>query len=280
MTTSPMDERVDLGQRMFVACSMLALVLSTVCTMLACGLHFSWLWLLVGLVYIGVALLFSEGLFKGCSKAENLAKIWASIQAPLMLVLLSVLFVAPGVVHLLGGPALVWTFLFLFAAHLLLFGAMTIGSQSMRGFFSFKRTGVVEPIPIAATRSAEECLVPLLDGTAKKIRFAEPTGIAVARLAQAVKILGATLPILAGASLIGGIFLLISRGTGWTLLLLGLVSLPTGLITLTLSDDLHFLSTVPDAMPAHLANTKTSLKTWMVAATIIAALLGLVAWLA
>jgi hypothetical protein len=253
------NERVDLGQRVFLTGFFLAFAIGPLVAIVGRGLTnnslITWLALLNAILLMAAA----QFLYAG-RKWEMVVWVVGAVFLALAITTFVIMGKSPSASFL--------------AAELLmpaLFAAF-VAMPPVRVFLANQRGEA--PPPESAPRSIESILATSPDGGAVAIREdAKGPALTYSR----VLLLAAGLVLLC---VVGGIVLgvrsLFLTGTGWLVLVAALLAVPTAMALLTLADDWYYVSTTKGYEKAHLANVvKNSqlLRNFVTASIVIIALL-------
>jgi hypothetical protein len=232
------NDRVDLGHRVFLAGFFTAFALGPVLAIVGFGLTKSPLIPLVALVNALLQIAAAQYLYAG-RKWERI--VW----------LVGGVFLALAIVAVVRGPSQAGYFL---GAQLLtpaLFAAI-VAIPTVCIFLANQRGEAPPPEPEPMARAIESILATGPDGQGVALR--EDAKVSALTYSRVLR-LAADLLLLCD---VGGITLavssLLTKGTGWSVIVVAILSVPTAFSLLTLADDWYFVSTTKGYEKAHLAN--------------------------
>jgi hypothetical protein len=143
--TMDRQARVAQGEKLFVVCVFTVLVLEAVGTLVAVGLWFSWIRLLLGTVACGILLFLANWLYSGSRTARVATLAWAGVQVVVLAAALVTTALDAdelGLFHHVGAPA-AWLALIMLLGYAAL-AALLLGSASVRDFLA-DRAGQLLP---------------------------------------------------------------------------------------------------------------------------------------
>jgi hypothetical protein len=235
------------GERVFVASVLLAIAVIAGLTLVGTGLHFNWVSLVLGLLCCGVLMYSANGLYSGQRLAGQVLLIWTAGMALLGVVLAALALAVPANLgrFLLPGLAQTWLLVGV-CLMVVLVGAVVFGSRDVRAFLAARRGEALTP---AAVAPEEDGVFVIAEG---KPVLAEKPLRAAGSLKRDLLLASGLLTILAAADVAGAVFLLVTTGNGFGLLLAGLFAGFLGQVLLTASGDMDHLASTRGYEVAHL----------------------------
>jgi hypothetical protein len=261
----------DFGERLFVADVLVTVAATSVLTIIGAGLHFSWLIVAYGVFCFLFNLWLASGLYGG-QRRSLLALGWLAFQALIAVVLVGALFSQSELgLAKIGLPGLGGTWsLLLIAALQALFGVV-LQTPAVQAFLAHQRGETLPERPVVV--AADDGVLWKVDGTAAALE--EKPKRAIASLSLYAEMTAFVLLFLAGLDLVGAVWWLISFGSGWSLIPVGVFALLLGLVLWTTADDLHYLATTKGSEQAHLTHIVADMKVLAGLVTVGAAIAAL-----
>jgi len=148
------QERLEIGEKCFVSGIMAVLALEAALTVITCGMHFSWIGLLLGVTGFCLILLLANRLYAGSRQAHTIALTWIGFQILYAAFALYLMVSAANGMELarqIGAPA-VWPVLLKVLAYISL-GWVLLRMPTVRDFFADKR-GEIKAHDILAQKAA------------------------------------------------------------------------------------------------------------------------------
>lgn len=262
---APYNDRLDLGERVVIAVTMIVLGVAVVMTIVSAALNFYLTMLVQGVVYCIAPVWLTNQLYQGRRTALKVIFYWTALQVVLTLLLFGLLFGARRQLTNFGLPGAVGTVLFIIQCLAqLTYGLTILSNRNAQRFLAFKRG---EPVPEApasaeAVRGEDEPYFAVsTESGVKEVVLVEPAKQALSELGLVLYGVAAVLLIVAGVGVIGGVRALFVGSGSWVLLIpVGVLAGLLGLILVTLSADLSYLRTTKGSETAHLTNALTTLK--------------------
>jgi hypothetical protein len=255
------SDRVDLGHRIFLAGFFTAFGTGAGLLILGYGLTNSPLIVLAAIVNALLLMAVAQYLYTGDRRIQSLSWVIAAVFLALAIAALA-LGQSPGSYYLTAQ--LLMPVLF----------AAIVATPAVRAFLAAQRGEA--PPPELPPREIESLLTPGADGAAVVLREdAKQPAMMYSRILR----FAATLLMLCGLGGIAlGVLSLVSKGTGWTLLVVAILAIPPALALLVLADDWYYVSTTKGYEKTHLGNiVKNSqlLRNCVTTSLIIVALLAI-----
>jgi hypothetical protein len=231
--------RFELGERFFVADVLATVAVTAVLTIIGAGTHFEGKIVALGVGSCLVNLYLGQGLYAGSKRARSLVAPWAGLQ--LLIAVISAL---------IGNWAMM-----LIGAVQCLFATLLFLSRNVRGFLAHRRGETVPETPVLV---AEEG--PIWASAGSEVVLEDKAKRAVAGLSVLLEVIAWVLFGLAGVDIVGSLYLMFTRGIGWSLVPVGIFTVLLALVLLTTSDDLNYLTSTKGSEAPHLRNTITDAK--------------------
>jgi len=249
----PVDDRVDLGHRLFLAGFFFPLAVGALTATIGFGLTGNLVIPLLGLTNV-IALIFAANtLHQGNKPAEKIVKIAGAI---LLIAALAILFTSQNLASYFIGEQMLMFVIF----------AAAVAAPSTGVFLAHQRHEVIEAVEEVPVESI------LVGGAlSEEAKAAAKTYSLLLRLAGAVLVLACV----GGIAL--AIWLLMSQGYGWSLIFASLFALPSAPVLLTLGDRWGFLASTKGHEKAHLTNIAADAQVLVNCASVSATLLALLA---
>jgi hypothetical protein len=256
----PVNDRVDLGHRLFLAGFFLPLALAASTATIGFGLTGHVLIPLVGLANV-LALLFAANiLHQGNKTAEKVVKFAGLV---LLIAGLAVLFTSQNLATCFLGEQLLMFVIF----------AAAVATPSAGAFFAYQRHEFVE-LPAEVEAPAVEIQVEsVLAGGALR----EEAKAAAKNYSLVLRAAGTLLVLVAFGGIALAIYSLMNGGAGVKLIFASLFALPAAPVLLTLGDRWSFLATTTGHEKAHLSGIAADSQTLVNCASVSAVLLALLA---
>jgi hypothetical protein len=250
----PVDDRVDLGHRLFLAGFFLPLAVGSSTATVGYGLTSNYVIPLIGIANV-VALIFAANILHQGNKTA--AKIVKIVGAILLIAALAVIFTSQNLAGYFIGEQLLMFVIF----------AAAVSAPSTGVYFAYQRHEVIET---AVEDVAVESI--LVSGA-----LSEEGKAAALTYSRMLRLAGGLLGLVGVGGIALAIYLLVYQGYGWSLIFAALFALPSAPVLLTLADRWGFLATTKGYEKAHLTNIAADTQVLVNCASMSAVLLALLA---